>query len=113
MPKTYHVARARACPTPAALRALREGVPLGDGEPARPAGVRAPGLARAAATWLEIVLTEGRNRQVRRMCAAVGHEVLELVRVRDRAACRWATLAPGEWRAPRAGRGRRPWPTSA
>ena len=38
---------------------------------------RAPG-----STWLEIVLTEGKNRQVRRMGAAVGHEVLELVRVR-------------------------------
>jgi len=43
------------------------------------------------------VLTEGKNRQVRRMGAAVGHEVLELVRVRI-ARLALAGLAPGEWR---------------
>jgi pseudouridine synthase len=43
------------------------------------------------------VLTEGKNRQVRRMCAAVGHEVLELVRVRI-GRLGLGTLAPGEWR---------------
>jgi 23S rRNA pseudouridine2457 synthase len=50
-----------------------------------------------ASSWLEIVLTEGKNRQVRRMGAAVGHDVLELVRV---AIGRFplGSLAPGEWR---------------
>lgn len=73
------------------LRTLRDGVELEDGRTA-PAGVSqlSPGLLR-------IVIHEGRNRQVRRMCAAVGHPVLRLVRVRigplaDRA------LKPGEWR---------------
>ncbi|MGZ4203116.1 MAG: pseudouridine synthase [Thermoleophilaceae bacterium] len=72
--KTY---RARVEPAPVAegaLRQLREGVELDDGRTA-PAKVRQvePGL-------LEIVLREGRKRQVRRMCEAVGHRVLELER---------------------------------
>ena len=96
-PKTYH-ARVAGVPDGEALRALREGVPLDDGTLTRPARVRALGArARAAATWLEIVLTEGKNRQVRRMCAAVGHEVLELVRVRI-GGLGLGDLAPGEWR---------------
>jgi len=70
--KVYH-ARVDGVPDAAALRALREGVPLGDGSLTRPAEVRALGVARGG-SWLEIVLTEGKNRQVRRMCAAVGHE---------------------------------------
>jgi 23S rRNA pseudouridine2605 synthase len=61
--------------SPRALRALREGVQLDDG-PTAPARVRqvAPGV-------LEIALREGRKRQVRRMCEAVGHRVVELERV--------------------------------
>ena len=55
--------------------------------------------SRAGTTWLEIVLTEGKNRQVRRMGAAVGHEVEELVRVRVGAlSLEELGLAPGEWR---------------
>jgi 23S rRNA pseudouridine2605 synthase len=98
VPKTYH-ARVAGIPTREALEALRDGVPL-DGVPTRPAGVRVVGSARGprpGSTWLEIVLTEGRNRQVRRMCAAVGHDVLELVRVRV-GALGLGSLAPGEWR---------------
>jgi 23S rRNA pseudouridine2605 synthase len=58
-----------------AVRALREGVVLEDG-PTAPAGVRvlAPDL-------LELVIREGRKRQVRRMCEAVGHRVIGLQRV--------------------------------
>jgi pseudouridine synthase len=108
VPKTYH-ARVDGVPEEPALRALREGLPLEDGTPTRPARVRvlgtprpgaaAPHEARAPTTWLEIVLTEGRNRQVRRMCAVVGHDVRELVRVRigDLALDELA-LASGEWR---------------
>ena len=74
-----------------AIRRLREGVELDDG-PTAPARVSQPqpGVVR-------ITIHEGRNRQVRRMCEAVGHPVRRLVRTRigpiaDRA------LAPGTWR---------------
>jgi 23S rRNA pseudouridine2605 synthase len=59
--------------------------------------VRPLGTPRAGGTWLELVLREGKNRQVRRMCAAVGHEVLELARVRI-GALDLGMLAPGQWR---------------
>ncbi len=78
-------------PAPGALRALRRGVELTDGMTA-PAevGVLAPGVLR-------LVIHEGRNRQVRRMCEAVGHPVLRLVRTRI-GPVRDTTLAPGHWR---------------
>jgi 23S rRNA pseudouridine2605 synthase len=99
VPKTYHV-RVRGIPDADALAALREGTTLDDGVTTRPAQVRLIGAARGAdvpSSWLEIVLTEGRNRQVRRMGAAVGHEVLELVRVAI-GRLGLGSLAPGEWR---------------
>jgi 23S rRNA pseudouridine2605 synthase len=99
VPKTYH-ARVRGLPDAEALRALREGVRLEDGTLTRPASVRTIGSrggAFAGSTWLEIVLTEGKNRQVRRMGSAIGHEVLELVRVRI-GRLGLLGLAPGEWR---------------
>jgi len=72
------VYRGRVSPAPVperALRRLREGVDLEDGRtsPARARQLR-PGL-------IELELTEGRNRQVRRMCEAIGHRVLSLERV--------------------------------
>jgi 23S rRNA pseudouridine2605 synthase len=111
VPKTYHV-RVAGLPDEPALRALREGLTLPDGARTRPARVRALGAARGGDAWLEVVLTEGRNRQVRRMCAAVGHDVRELVRVRigglplgDLAVSEWRRLRPEEvaklLRAPR------------
>ncbi len=96
VPKTYH-ARVRGVPGDEALRALTEGVPLGDGTTSRPATVRPLGSGRDGGCWLEIVLTEGRNRQVRRMCASVGHDVLDLVRVAI-GALALGELSPGEWR---------------
>ena len=48
--------------------------------------------------WLELTLTEGRNRQVRRMTAAVGHPTLRLIRVAI-GPLRLDGLAPGQWRA--------------
>ncbi len=95
MPKTYHV-RVRGLPDAETLRALREGVPLEDGL-TRPARVRTLGTSKDGTAWLEIVLTEGRNRQVRRMCAAMGHEVLELTRVAI-GSFRLGELGPGQWR---------------
>ena len=91
VPKTYVV---RVEPAPVgepALRKLREGVELDDGRSA-PAGVRQrrPGV-------LELTLREGRKRQVRRMCEAAGHRVLELERVAF-GPLRLGDLAPGKHR---------------
>jgi 23S rRNA pseudouridine2605 synthase len=97
VPKTYHV-RVQGLPDAAALRVLRAGVPLDKGLVTRPAKVRALGTAQGGSTWLEIVLTEGKNRQVRRMCAAVGHDVLELVRVKV-GGLALGDLPSGGWRA--------------
>lgn len=74
-----------------ALRRLRDGVDLEDG-PTSPADVGQP-----TAGVLRIVIHEGRNRQVRRMCEAVGHPVIRLVRVRI-GPIRDTKLRPGEWR---------------
>ncbi len=95
VPKTYHV-RVAGIPEREALRALREGLPLEDGVLTRPARVRVLGSVRGS-TWLEIVLKEGKNRQVRRMCALVGHEVQQLVRVAI-GRLTLEDLAVGEWR---------------
>ena len=73
------------------LRRLRDGIELDDGVTA-PAKVSQPSPG-----VLRITIHEGRNRQVRRMCQAVGHPVRRLVRVRI-GTLRDAQLAPGEWR---------------
>ena len=108
-PKTYWV-QVEGAPTEAQLQGLRDGVRLNDG-PTLPAGVErlevAPALwerdppVRFRKTvpdaWLAITLREGRNRQVRRMTAAVGLPTLRLVRVRMGAHA-LEGLAPGQWR---------------
>ncbi len=53
--------------------------------------------AEIPTSWMELTLTEGRNRQVRRMTAAVGLPTLRLIRVAI-GTLRWDGLAPGEWR---------------
>jgi 23S rRNA pseudouridine2605 synthase len=73
--RTYRVRLRKAIPEPQARR-LRRGVELEDGRTA-PARVR-----RVSPRVLELTIREGRNRQVRRMAAAVGNEVVELSRVR-------------------------------
>lgn len=73
--KTYRVRLAGGPVSERAVRALRAGVELDDG-PTAPARV-----ARRGEHQLEITIREGRNRQVRRMCEAVGHRVLSLQRV--------------------------------
>jgi 23S rRNA pseudouridine2605 synthase len=89
--KTYR-ARLRGGPVrAAALNALRRGVQLEDG-PTAPALVR-----RLRADEIELTIREGRNRQVRRMCAAVGHPVAELQRVAF-GPVRLGGLAPGNHR---------------
>jgi pseudouridine synthase len=94
VPKTYH-ALVQGVPGDEALRALREGAALPDGTLCRPARVRSLGTGRGG-TWLEIVLTEGKNRQVRRMCQGIGHDVKDLVRVKV-GGLGLGRLPPGEW----------------
>lgn len=98
VPKTYQVTVA-GCPSDETLQHLRDGVELDDGR-TRPADVSRvrEGVKR---TMLEIVLTEGRNRQIRRMCAAVGHKVCRLVRVAI-GRLKLGEMKPGEWREVRA-----------
>lgn len=106
--KTYRV-QVEGDPAPEQVEALSRGVTLNDG-PTRPARARridAPALwprdppVRFRKTvpdaWLEIAIREGRNRQVRRMTAAVGLPTLRLVRVAIGA---WTLddLQPGQWR---------------
>jgi 23S rRNA pseudouridine2457 synthase len=108
LPKTYLV-QVEGEPDAAALDALRRGVTLADG-PTRPAEVEAiepPALwlrdppiryrASVPDRWLRLTIREGRNRQVRRMTAAVGYPTLRLVRWRIG---EWSVegLAPGAWR---------------
>jgi 23S rRNA pseudouridine2605 synthase len=92
--KTYS-ARVKGEVSDRALQELRSGVELDDGrtEPARVTVVE--GDART--TLLEFVIHEGRNRQVRRMCEAVGHPVTELVRT-GFGLLRLGALAPGRSR---------------
>jgi 23S rRNA pseudouridine2605 synthase len=92
--KTY-LAEVEGDPAPVTVRRLREGVELDDGITA-PARVKVV-QRRDDSAAIEIGIHEGRNRQVRRMCEAVGHPVRRLVRIRigplfDR------QLRPGDWR---------------
>ena len=90
VPRTYR-ARLRRRPTDAELARLRRGVELDDG-PTAPARVR-----RVSPRVVELTLREGRNRQVRRMAAAVGNEVLALERV-GFGSVRLGDLRPGRSR---------------
>ena len=95
-----YLAEVRGRPSAGAVRRLREGVELED-------GITAPAkISLLGPNLLRIVIHEGRNRQVRRMCEEVGHPVLRLVRSRigpltDRSLRpgRWRTLTQGELRA--------------
>ncbi|HMD56965.1 MAG TPA: pseudouridine synthase [Solirubrobacteraceae bacterium] len=91
VPKTYRAKLARPPIGGGVLRRLRRGVELEDG-PTAPARVR-----RVGPQEIEVTIHEGRNRQVRRMCAAVGHPVLELERV-GFGALRLGDLLPGAHR---------------
>jgi 23S rRNA pseudouridine2605 synthase len=83
-------------PRPAVIARLRAPMALEGGEWTSGASVRAEGVA-ADAALLRIVLSEGRNRQIRRMLDAVGHPVRRLVRVRV-STVHLGNLRPGEWR---------------
>jgi 23S rRNA pseudouridine2457 synthase len=108
-PRTYLV-QVEGVPDESELRQLEKGVLIRDYQ-TRPAQVRLleaePQLPprnppvrfrkSVPTAWLEITLTEGRNRQVRRMTAAVGHPTLRLVRSAI-GMLQLGTLKPGEWR---------------
>jgi 23S rRNA pseudouridine2605 synthase len=91
-----YVAQVEGRVSAADVRRLRDGVELDDGLTA-PAKVSQPSPG-----MLRITIHEGRNRQVRRMCEAVGHPVTRLVRVRI-GPLRDNRLRPGEWRELAAG----------
>lgn len=113
-PRTYW-AQVEGAVGEGALKALRAGVQLKECR-ARPCGARilpeakvegrlaerVPPVRHRASiptTWVELTMTEGKNRQVRRMTAAAGHPTLRLVRVRIGGLDLWELgLAPGEWR---------------
>ena len=109
-PRTYWV-QVERIPPAEAITQLCQGVVI-QGQRTRPAQVqllpRDPDLPprdppiryrkSVPTCWLEMVLTEGRNRQVRRMTAAVGHPTLRLVR-RAIGSLALTGLAPGEWRS--------------
>lgn len=106
--KTYFV-QVEGVPDEAALDTLRRGVRLKDGmtRPAKARLIDYPDLwprdppirvrKSVPDSWIELTITEGKNRQVRRMTAAVGFPTLRLVRWR---VGEWTVegLAPGEWR---------------
>jgi len=108
LPKTYLV-QVEGEPDEASLDKLRRGVELNDGptRPAKAQRIAAPVLwprdppvrfrKSVPDCWIELTLREGRNRQVRRMTAAIGHPTLRLVRWRIG---EWSLdgLGPGEWR---------------
>lgn len=107
-PRTY-LAQVEGDPAEEALAALAGGIALTDG-PTRPCGIerlaeepdlppRDPPIRfrqSIPTAWLQLTLTEGRNRQVRRMTAAVGHPTLRLVRV-ALGGLELGDLAPGTW----------------
>lgn len=109
LPKTYWV-QVEGISAPDALRALAEGVELKDGRtlPAEARAMAEPSelwprdppiryRANIPTSWIELTIREGRNRQVRRMTAAVGYPTLRLIRY---AVGPWTLhgLAPGQWR---------------
>ncbi len=83
-------------PSEDVIRAWSRGIVL-DGVRTRPAKVRVL-RAEGSDTWLQVIMREGKKRQIRRIAAALGHPVRALVRVRI-GPIQLGSLAPGGWRA--------------
>jgi 23S rRNA pseudouridine2605 synthase len=96
VPRTYH-AKLQGIVGVADLRKLESGVTLDDGTRTRPLVELAVFKETGNATWCELTLTQGLNRQVRRMGEAIGHPVLKLIRVAF-AEIGTDGLREGEWR---------------
>ncbi|HEB65238.1 MAG TPA: rRNA pseudouridine synthase [Chloroflexi bacterium] len=94
--KEYRVLVARE-PAAEQLEALRHGIVLEDGRRTAPAKVRLDESVPGKGTWLTMVLTEGRKRQIREMCLRVGLPVKRLIRVRI-GNLRLGKMRPKEWR---------------
>jgi 23S rRNA pseudouridine2605 synthase len=95
VPKTYLI-KANTLVSAELIATLAQGLELARGDWARPQIVRRV-EDRGKYTWLEIVLTEGKNREVRRLLEAVGLKVLKLVRTRI-GPCTLEGLQVGKWR---------------
>jgi 23S rRNA pseudouridine2605 synthase len=100
VPKTY-VVKVKGRPEPAAIHRLEKGVRLkleegGLSRPTAPADVRVI-RESPSNTWLELVITEGRTHQVKRMCEAVGHFAIRLIRI-DFGGIGLDPLPAGGWR---------------
>ncbi len=94
--KEYRVLVTRR-PTREQVEALRHGVVMEDGRRTAPARVRVGETLTGKGTWLTIILTEGRKRQIREMCTRVGLPVKRLIRVRL-GTLKLGKLKPREWR---------------
>jgi 23S rRNA pseudouridine2605 synthase len=95
IPKTY-VVKANTLVSDDKVARVAEGLQLKRGDWARPQNVRRI-EDRGKYSWLEIVLTEGKNREVRRLMEAAGLKTLKLVRTRI-GPCSLEGLQPGKWR---------------
>jgi 23S rRNA pseudouridine2605 synthase len=92
-----YAARVRGELKPAERERLLAGIPL-DGVPARFDRIDIHKKGEGANHWYRVILREGRNREVRRLFAAVGHEVSRLTRLRYGRVALPGDLAPGQWR---------------
>ncbi len=101
VPKTYMV-KVRGCPDERAMQRLRQGLRLRheDGSFSRPTAPAEVEIVKKNNTncWLEMTLFEGRNHQVKRMCEAVGHFTIRLVRTHFGGIALDERMPPGGWR---------------
>ena len=104
IPKTY-IVKVNGIVGEETVARIQQGVRMSRGDWARPESVRRL-EDRGKYSWLEVVLTEGKNREVRRIMETVGFKVLKLVRIRigpvtleDLEVGKWRRLTPGEIQA--------------